>query len=114
MTTEEKIEEAEETKTAQGISFKGQESVAKFYQFFDVYHRMLKEAVEEDAKKPIIEREYGYRATDEMIKATVTKMRQGILKNKFGVNYDGNGFKKTCKHFGIKHTRKAIIEYLES
>ncbi len=29
------------------------------------------------------------------------------------VNYAGQGFKNACKALGIKHTRKAILAYLE-
>ncbi len=31
----------------------------------------------------------------------------------FGVNYEGGGFRRACKALGIKHTRKAILAYLE-
>jgi len=115
MTTEDQIEEIVEIGTPQGITFKRQESVAKFYEFFDIYHRMLKEAVEQDLKKPWEKREHNYdSADDRIINVTVIKMRQAVLRNKYGVNYNGSGWQKTCKHFGIKYTGKAIIEYLES
>lgn len=30
-----------------------------------------------------------------------------------GINYDSDGFKRTCKALGIKFTRKAMLAYLE-
>jgi len=41
------------------------------------------------------------------------KILASIARNPRGVNYDGGGFKRTCKALGIKYTRKAIWEYLQ-
>jgi hypothetical protein len=31
----------------------------------------------------------------------------------YGISYDGGGWKNACKTLGIKHTRKAILTFLE-
>lgn len=40
------------------------------------------------------------------------RILQSISDNPSGVSYDGGGFKRACKSLGIKHTRKAIWQYL--
>lgn len=55
--------------------------------------------------------EYAYSAS----KSTPEKLAQKMtlyLKDGFSASKDGEGIKRTCKILGIKHTYKAIREYL--
>ena len=82
----------------------------KFALFSEAYRKGLQEAV---AAKP--EDYFTQGATPEVYAETVSKrMLDHIGGGKhFGVNYEGGGFRRACKTLGIKHTRKAILAYLE-
>lgn len=82
----------------------------KFALFSAAYKKGLEEAV---AAKP--EAYFTQGATPEKYAEVVSaRMLASIGGGKhFGVNYEGGGFKRACKALGIKHTRKAILEYLE-
>ncbi len=54
--------------------------------------------------------DYGYKT--EEVPIVCNRMLTKIASSPYGVNYDGQGLKNACKALGIKHTRKAIIEYL--
>jgi hypothetical protein len=82
----------------------------KFKTFSEAYKKGLLEAV---TAKP--EDYFTQGATPEQYAEVVgKKMLDHIGGGRhFGVSYDSTGFKKACKALGIKHTRKAILEYLE-
>lgn len=54
--------------------------------------------------------EYRY-GTPEEIATVADKMAEAFRRNSY--NHDGHAIKATCKHFGIKHTRKAIDAFFE-
>ena len=82
----------------------------KFQAFSKAYREGLQEAVE---AKP--EEYYTRGATPAEYAEVVSKrMMDNIVNGKHLSNsYDGGGFRRACKKVGIKHTRKAIFEYLE-
>ena len=75
---------------------------AKLDTFISVYAVQLAKA---HAQAPD---EYLWRI--ETLPTVVERMKKAIENGSF--NHEGNGFKWTCKELGIKHTRKAIQEYL--
>jgi len=75
---------------------------SKLEAFMEVYARALAKAVLEHPEV------YVYPVED--VPAVVEKMRPAIAI--MNVNIDGYAFKATCKEIGIKHTRKAIRDYL--
>lgn len=54
--------------------------------------------------------EYAY--GHEMVPGVVVKMRHAFENDSY--NHDGRAIAATCKDFGIKHTRKAISEFLNA
>jgi hypothetical protein len=82
----------------------------KFKTFSEAYRVGLQEAVAKDPEKYFTQG-----ATPEKYAEVVSaRMLESIGGGKhFGVNYEGGGFRRACKALGIKHTRKAILEYLE-
>ena len=54
---------------------------------------------------------YAYGAAD--APKVALKMMRTIAAQPMGVNYDGGGFRRAARALGIKHTRKAILEFLE-
>lgn len=75
-----------------------------FNKFAVAYEEGLTQAVK---TKP---EEYYYPV--EEVPKVVEKMMKAIREEPKMVNYNGSGFKLTCKKLGIKNTRKAILEYL--
>jgi len=71
-------------------------------QFSETYRAQLKACAEEGL----------YEWPKENADAIATKMLNGLFTNPGGVNFDSPAFKRTCKALGIKHTRKAIVEFL--
>ncbi len=82
----------------------------KFQKFSEAYRVGLQQAVEANP-----ENYFTQGATpEEYAKVVSARMLTSIGGGKhFGVNYEGGGFKRACKSLGIKHTRKAILAYLE-
>lgn len=72
----------------------------KFYDFVDLYAKHLYDAFQNN---PL---DYG-----QGYDITLNNMKYAILKGTF--NKDSESFKKTCKELKIKHTYKAIDEFLE-
>lgn len=70
--------------------------------FMDIYRAALADAV---AKHPD---EYAWPLAD--VPVVAARMEAAIVRGSY--NHDGRAFKATCKALGIKHTRKAIGEYL--
>lgn len=56
--------------------------------------------------------DYSYAAARNTPVGLSDKMTHGLLTG--SANHDGTGIKRACKAVGVKHTRKAIREYLES
>lgn len=54
--------------------------------------------------------EYAYAASRTTPPALARKMTLGLDNGQ--ANKDGDGIKRTCRHFGIPHTYKAIREFL--
>lgn len=51
---------------------------------------------------------------EQYVEKTATRMLSFISGGlHLGVNYSGDGFRRACRTIGIKHTRKAILNYLE-
>lgn len=82
----------------------------KFKTFSEAYRVGLEKAV---TAKP--EDYFTQGATPQKYAEVVSaRMMGNIAAGKhFSNNYDGPGFRNACKAVGIKHTRKAILEYLE-
>lgn len=55
--------------------------------------------------------DYAYAAQRTSPDALASKMTQGLLNG--SANKDGDGIKRACQELGIKHTYKAITEYLK-
>lgn len=72
--------------------------------FIKVYERHLKEAVKADPDMYF----YPYEAIPEVVQ----KIKIAIERNSF--NKDSPAFKATCKELKIKHTYKAIGEFISS
>jgi hypothetical protein len=70
--------------------------------FMAEYARQLEKAVREHPE------EYGYGPDD--VPGVVNRIRHGLRSH--GVNIDGRAFKATCQALGIKHTQKAISEFI--
>lgn len=85
-------------------------NAAKFETFSNAYREGLEEAVR---AKP--EDYFTQGATPEKYAEIVSaRMLGNIAAGKhMQNNYDSHGFRNACKKVGIKHTRKAILEYLE-
>ena len=79
-------------------------SEEKLNQFMAIYTPALKEAV---IKYP---EEY-YWSVDK-VPEVAEKMRAAIMRGSY--DKDGRAFPVACKALGIKHTYKAITEYLNS
>lgn len=82
----------------------------KFQKFSEAYRMGLQEAVAKDPEK------YWTKGAtaEEYAKVVSARMLESIGGGKhFQVNYEGGGFRRACKTVGIKHTRKAILAYLE-
>jgi len=77
----------------------------RFAKFSSAYRACLEDAVTANASK------YVWPVED--VPRVAGKMLAAIEANPRGVNYDGDGMKRTCKALGIKATRKAIFEFLE-
>ena len=77
----------------------------KFAKFSATYRASLEDAVTAHAEK------YAWPVED--APKVAGKMLAVMEANPRGVNYDGDGMKRTCKALGIKATRKAIFEFLE-
>ena len=82
----------------------------KFKTFSEAYRVGLEEAV---TAKP--EDYFMQGATPAQFAEVVSKKMMGNIEagRHFQNNYDSPGFRRACKKVGIKHTRKAILEYLE-
>ena len=82
----------------------------KFKVFSEAYRVGLEEVVSE---KP--EAYFMNGATPAQYADIVSKRMMGNIAagKHFGNNYDSPGFRRACKKVGIKHTRKAILDYLE-
>lgn len=83
----------------------------KFKTFGEAYKKGLLAAVEADNEKPIADRQY--ELLPHNVLAVATRMLAAIAERPLAVNYNGDGFRRTCRLLGIKPTRKAIFEYLE-
>jgi hypothetical protein len=55
--------------------------------------------------------EYAYAAARTTPEALAEKMTSGLLTG--SANHDGTGIRRACKAVGIKHTRKAIVAFLQ-
>lgn len=55
--------------------------------------------------------EYAYAASRTTPAALARKMTLGLDNGQ--ANKDGDGIKRTCKHFGIPHTYKAIRDFMK-
>jgi hypothetical protein len=82
----------------------------KITTFFREYAIELKEVLIQDEKKPLDTRQYNY--PPENAEKIAKRMEETFRRNPYEINYEGKGFAKTCKKFNIKHTRKAIIDFL--
>lgn len=71
--------------------------------FMDVYVEKLKEAL------VLYPQDYSW--PESALPVVVEKMRAAIEKGTF--NKDGHAFKATCKQLKIKHTYKAIQEFIK-
>ena len=82
----------------------------KFALFEAAYREGLEEAV---TKNP--EDYYMQGATPTQYADVVSKRMMGNIAagKHMSNNYDSAGFRRACKKVGIKHTRKAILAYLE-
>lgn len=82
----------------------------KFALFSNAYRKGLEGAVTEDPDKYFMQN-----TTPEKYAEVVSaRMLASISGGRhLGVIYEGGGFRRACKTLGIKHTRKAILEYLE-
>ena len=76
----------------------------KIDQWMEVYEQKL---VESHAKHPEL---YAYPANE--IPFTVHRMRGAFKRGSY--NKDSHAIKATCKHFGVKHTYKAIKSFLNA
>ena len=76
----------------------------KLNQFMAVYEPAIREAATN------FPNEYFFPASHAPIVAG--KMKNALINNTF--NHDGRAIKITCKKLGIKHTVKAINEYLRA
>jgi hypothetical protein len=89
----------------------------KFMVFSRAYEKGLHEAVianPKDYARCAPGRGGCQRSTPETFAKTVSaRMLDAISSKPYAVNYNGDGFKRACKALGIKHTRKAIFDYLE-
>lgn len=82
----------------------------KFTLFAEAYRVGLQAAVEEKPEEYFMQGS----TPEEYAKVVSARMMNKIGSGKhYGVSYDGGGFRRACKKIGIKHTRKAILEYLE-
>jgi len=72
--------------------------------FMIVYVEQLKLAVEQNPE------EYGWSL--DKLPNVVARMRAAISSKTF--NHNSTSFRKTCKILGIKHTRKAIFEFINT
>lgn len=79
---------------------------ARFEQFSAAYRAGLLAAVSAP--------ESGYHYGPDKVPEVADKMLAAIASKPMGVNYSGEGFKNACKALGIKSTRKAILEFLNS
>ncbi len=75
----------------------------KLDQFMGVYEPALREAVTHYPNE--------YLWPVEQVPIVAARMRAAIERNSH--NHDGHAFKGACKALGIKHTRKAIDQFLE-
>jgi hypothetical protein len=76
----------------------------RFEEFSKAYRSCLLAAVSDPAS--------GYYYGPEQVPAVADKMLAAIASKPYGANYDGRGFKLTCKALGIKNTRKAILAFI--
>jgi hypothetical protein len=76
---------------------------AKLEQFMGVYEKNLGAAVSGWPDE--------YCWPREQVPDVAGRMRNAIIRGTY--NHGGRAFKMTCKELGIKHTRKAITEFLE-
>ena len=81
----------------------------KFQAFSEAYRQGLEEAVRNNPDDY-----YMQGSTPEKFAEVVSaKMMGNIASGKHLTNnYDSPGFRRACRKVGIKHTRKAIFEYL--
>ena len=83
----------------------------RFAAFGVAYRAGLLAAVTEAQASPNPDKGYAYSPAD--APKVADRMLAAIEKGGPGsVNLDGGGFRRACKALGIKHTRKAIIAYL--
>lgn len=77
---------------------------ARFKEFAVNYEAALGDAVrvQPDA--------YAYPVSE--VPRVVERMMRAIRENVESVNYTGHGFRLTCKRLGIRHTKKAILNFL--
>lgn len=82
----------------------------KFKEFSEAYREGLEKAV---LSHP--EDYFTQGATPAQYADIVSKRMMGNIAagKHYSNNYDSPGFRNACKKVGIKHTRKAIFEYLE-
>lgn len=79
-------------------------------EFMAEYEKQLTAVVEEDAQKPANAREYHFPVS--FVPTIVGRMKEAIVRGSY--NKDGEGFKRTCKALGIKHTYMSITKWLEN
>jgi len=81
----------------------------KFKVFSKAYRAGLEEAVTASPSDY-----FSQGATPSQYAEVVSKKMMGNIAagRPFSNNYEGQGFKRACKKVGIKHTRKAILEFM--
>ena len=73
---------------------------------FDKFQEQLEKEYTELFKTP----EYSYSASRTTPKSLAEKMTASLKAG--SANKDGDGIKRTCKHFGVKYTYKDIQQFL--
>jgi hypothetical protein len=79
-------------------------------EFMAEYEKQLTEVVKADKLRPIEHQEYRFPV--EFVPVVVDRMKDAIQRGSY--NKDGDGFKRTCKALGIKHTYMAINTWLNN
>jgi hypothetical protein len=82
--------------------------VARWETFSAAYREGLRAAVAANPRDFLLD---GH-SQEEFVERVSARMLLGISEHPMGVHYASDGFRRTCKALGIKHTRKAILAYL--
>lgn len=87
----------------------------KFEQLSIAYASGLKKAVDaEPAGYGLGMQLQNATTSEEYARIVSARMLERIASgHAYGISYDGGGWKNACKTLGIKHTRKAILTFIE-